>query len=135
MNDPSGSDPYVVAPTTAAYHDEPRWSGSCPGARGNGDGARRPPEVRRPPPAADPVWGYEDESDPVVMAKKIDAAATHGVNTFIFDWYWYENEPFLEEALNRGFLAAANRDRVSFYLMWPTTTPHAVDLNRSGGTK
>lgn len=30
-----------------------------------------------------PLWGYEDEADPKVMAKKIDAAADHGIGAFI----------------------------------------------------
>jgi len=64
-----------------------------------------------------PFWGYEDESNPAVMSKKIDAAITHGVNTFIFDWYWYEGKPFLEETLNDGFLKA-NHERMNFYIMW-----------------
>src|SRR5438552_3401226 len=54
-----------------------------------------------------PAWGYEDESDPVVMAKKIDAAADHKLNHFIFDWYWYDG-PFLNRGLDDGFLKAAN---------------------------
>lgn len=65
-----------------------------------------------------PAWGYEDESDPVVMAKKIDAAADHGVDAFIFDWYWYENGPYLQNGLEKGFLPAANADRLKFGLMW-----------------
>ncbi len=64
-----------------------------------------------------PLWGYEDEADPAVMAKKIDAAADHGIDAFIFDWYWYEG-PFLERCLNEGFLHAANRNRLRFALMW-----------------
>lgn len=64
-----------------------------------------------------PAWGYEDEADPAVMAKKIDAAADHGLDVFIFDWYWYEG-PFLERALNEGFLGAPNRSRMKFALMW-----------------
>lgn len=64
-----------------------------------------------------PAWGYEDEADPAVMAKKIDAAADHGLDAFIFDWYWYEG-PFLERALNEGFLGAPNRGRMKFALMW-----------------
>jgi hypothetical protein len=52
------------------------------------------------------------------MERKIDAAARHGVNTFIFDWYWYEHQPFLEEALSRGFLGARNNDAVRFFVMW-----------------
>lgn len=65
-----------------------------------------------------PLWGYEDESDPVAMAKKIDAAADHGIDTFIFDWYWYDDGPYLERGLDKGFLNAANNDRMKFGLMW-----------------
>jgi len=65
-----------------------------------------------------PLWGYEDESDPQVMAKKIDAAADHGVSSFIFDWYWYEDGPYLERALEEGFLKATNNERLKFSLMW-----------------
>lgn len=65
-----------------------------------------------------PAWGYEDESDPAVMARKIDAAADHGITQFIFDWYWYDDGPFLQRALEEGFLNAPNRDRLGFALMW-----------------
>ncbi len=65
-----------------------------------------------------PLWGYEDESDPAVMAKKIDAAADHGIDTFLFDWYFYDDGPFLERGLEQGFFAAPNRDRLKFALMW-----------------
>jgi hypothetical protein len=65
-----------------------------------------------------PAWGYKDESDPKVMAKKIAAAADHGITAWIFDWYWYENTPYLEKCLNDGFLKAPNRQRVKFALMW-----------------
>jgi len=65
-----------------------------------------------------PLWGYADESDPAAMARKIDAAADHSLNAFIFDWYWYEGGPFLDGALERGFLGAPNNDRLKFALMW-----------------
>ncbi|NOU64577.1 hypothetical protein GC096_11100 [Paenibacillus sp. LMG 31461] len=65
-----------------------------------------------------PMWGYEDESDPAIMAKKIQAAADHGISSFIFDWYWYENAPFLQGALERGFLHAVNSQDLKFSLMW-----------------
>jgi hypothetical protein len=65
-----------------------------------------------------PLWDYQDEALPAEMDIKINAAADHGVNTFIFDWYWYGNKPFLERALNDGYLKAKNRGRVKFYLMW-----------------
>lgn len=71
-----------------------------------------------------PLWGYCNEADPEVMEMQIDAAADHGVNVFIYDWYWYDNRPFLEQCLNDGYLKARNNDRVKFYLMWAN---HDVD--------
>lgn len=65
-----------------------------------------------------PLWGYVNEADPAVMETEIDAAADHGVNVFIYDWYWYDGRPFLENCLNDGFLKARNRDRMRFFLMW-----------------
>lgn len=65
-----------------------------------------------------PLWGYEDESDPTVMAKKIAAAADHAVSAFIFDWYWYNDGPFLERGLEKGFLGAPNNERLKFAVMW-----------------
>lgn len=65
-----------------------------------------------------PLWGYEDESRSSVFEKKIDAANKAGITHFIFDWYWYEGKPFLESALDRGYLQSANKDQVRFCLMW-----------------
>ena len=65
-----------------------------------------------------PLWGYEDESDPAVFARKIDAAADHGIDYFIFDWYYYDDGPFLERCLERGYLQAPNNSRLKFALMW-----------------
>jgi hypothetical protein len=65
-----------------------------------------------------PLWGYINEADPYVAEMEINAAADHGVNVFIFDWYWYNGMPFLESHLNDGYLKARNNDRVKFYLMW-----------------
>lgn len=65
-----------------------------------------------------PLWGYVDEADPYVMEMEIAAAADHGVNVFIYDWYWFDRRPFLEQCLNNGFLEARNNNRMQFYLMW-----------------
>lgn len=69
-----------------------------------------------------PVWGYEDESDPKVMAHKIKEAKAHGVDCFIFDAYFYENEEFLNRCLNEGFLKAENTNDMTFALMWANHT-------------
>lgn len=65
-----------------------------------------------------PVWGYENEADPQVMQRKITAASTHGISNFIFDWYYYNDEPFLSRALDDGFLGAQNSEAMTFCLMW-----------------
>ena len=65
-----------------------------------------------------PLWGYINEADPYVMQMQIDAAADHGINVFIFDWYWYDGMPFLQGCLDDGYLKAKNNDRVRFYVMW-----------------
>jgi len=65
-----------------------------------------------------PLWGYVNEADPNVMEMQINAAADHAVNVFIYDWYWYDRRPFLENCLNDGYLKARNNNRVRFYLMW-----------------
>ena len=65
-----------------------------------------------------PLWGYVNEADPYVMEMQIEAAVDYGVNVFIYDWYWYDNRPFLENCLNDGFLKAKNRSKMKFYIMW-----------------
>ncbi|MBR5680610.1 MAG: glycoside hydrolase family 99-like domain-containing protein, partial [Clostridia bacterium] len=55
-----------------------------------------------------PLWGTVDEADPAVMEFQIKEALRHGVNVFIYDWYWYDRRPFLEQCLDEGFLGAPN---------------------------
>jgi hypothetical protein len=73
-----------------------------------------------------PLWGYELDNDPKVVEKWIDVATDHGVNVFVYDWYWYEGGPYLEGALNGGFLKARNNEKMQFYIMWAN---HDVKYN------
>jgi hypothetical protein len=65
-----------------------------------------------------PVWGYTNESDPEVMKMKIDEASKYGIDIFIYDWYYYNDGPFLEKGLENGFLKAENNNKIKFALMW-----------------
>lgn len=65
-----------------------------------------------------PAWGEFDEADPAVFDRQIDLAVRHGVDGFLFDYYWYEDGPFLQRALDEGFLGASRREEMSFALMW-----------------
>ncbi|ETZ23906.1 glycoside hydrolase family 99-like domain-containing protein [Pedobacter sp. V48] len=101
-----------------AYHYEPRAAFLFPEKKGEWEiiYKAQPKEKGHAQPKV-PLWGYLDEANPKDMDKKITAAVDHGVNTFIFDWYWYEGKPFLEDCINEGFLKA-NKGRMKFYLMW-----------------
>lgn len=127
-------DGYIVAAYVwPAYHDEPRWGPFYLGTEGEWEIIRHASQKGDPDLEINkPLWGYESDSDPAVMAKKIDAAVSHGISAFIFDWYWYDNAPFLEESLDKGFLAAGNCSRMSFYLMWANHNASSLwDLRRS----
>lgn len=65
-----------------------------------------------------PVWGYEDESDPKVMAKKIACAKSYGIQGFIFDTYYYDDGPYREKCLDEGFLKAEGNEDFEFSVMW-----------------
>jgi hypothetical protein len=111
----------VAAYVWPAYQPEPRWAEMGIYADGKGEWQNVKEAVpkwkgHRQPVV--PLWGYENEADPVVMEKKINAAVSYGVNVFIYDWYWYDKRPFLEDALNKGFLGAKNNDKMKFFIMW-----------------
>jgi hypothetical protein len=64
------------------------------------------------------------------MAQKIAVAADHGVDAFIFCWYYYnesdsglaggawDGSKYLYQALEEGFMAAPNNDQIQFGIMW-----------------
>ena len=80
-----------------------------------------------------PLWGYINEADPYVAQMEIEAAVDHGVNVFIFDWYWYDRLPFLEGHLNDGFLKAKNTEKMKFYIMWANhDVPMTWDKRNAG---
>ena len=80
-----------------------------------------------------PLWGYEDEADPKVMERKICEAKKYGVDCFLFDAYFYEEEEFLHRCLNEGFLKAENTNDMEFALMWANhtwTNIHPASLDK-----
>lgn len=118
----------VAAFIWPAYHDEPRYQeiGLFADHKGEWEAiynavpkfeGHRQPRV--------PAWGYFDEASPEMQEKIINTALEHGVNTFIFDWYWFDNRPFLEGVLNDGFLKAPGNEKMKFYLMWANHTANS----------
>ena len=81
-----------------------------------------------------PLLGYQDEADPRVMEEQIKLARAHGVNVFIYDWYWYDGRAFQEQCLNDGFLGASNCKDMKFYLMWSNHDANCVWDRRLSST-
>ena len=122
----------VAAYVWPAYHDEPRFQNEMNifhDGKGEWEAvykAKPKYEGHRQPRV--PLCGYLDEASPKTQEKIIKTALKYGVNTFIFDWYWYEGRPFLESVLNDGFLKAKNNRKMKFYLMWANHT-HTAYIN------
>jgi hypothetical protein len=76
------------------------------------------PRFKRHHQPKKPEWGYFNEADPLWASREIDLAADHGITTFLYDWYWWDDGPFLHTALENGFLAAPNNHRMKFAIMW-----------------
>ncbi len=71
-----------------------------------------------------PLWGYEDESDPKVFAKKIQALNDYGVDGFIFDFYWFKDlGPYRRDCLDKGCMGAENFKKCEFAVMWCNHDP------------
>ena len=70
-----------------------------------------------------PLYGYEDEANPSVMERKITDAVSHGIDAFIFDYYYFEDGPYRERCLKEGFLPARNCSQLQFALMWCNHDP------------
>src|SRR5690606_131966 len=84
------------------------------------DNPERFPGQNRVKPADD--WGYYDECDPQVMARQIDTAREHGVNVFIFDWYWYSGVQILHRPVEETLPKTPNKDQIKYALMWADHT-------------
>jgi hypothetical protein len=110
----------IAAYYCALYHSDPLFEKWCgPGwteweivkwARPRFKGHKQPKV---------PLWGYEHDSDPKAVAKKIETAAKHGIDVFIIDWYWYnDGGTVLRAGLDKGFLGANNNHKIKFALHW-----------------
>ena len=78
-------------------------------------------EGHRQPPK--PGWGHPDDSDPHQAAREIDLAASHGVTSFLFHWYYHEDGPFRNAALDEGYSRLA-ADTLTFGLVWDNPHDH-----------
>ena len=72
----------------------------------------------RPVDYLTPLLGYYDEARPEVADWHIYWAVTHGIQYFVFDWYWNQGMDFLNDALEKGFLQSRFKDKMKFCIDW-----------------
>ena len=109
----------IAAYIWPAYHYEPRMEQYWPEKDGEWYTVRRgTPRFPGHYMPRIPLLGYQDEADPKVMRQHVELGAQYGVNTFIMDWYWYDNAPCFERQLNEGLIPALKGTLSKFYLLW-----------------
>ena len=65
-----------------------------------------------------PVLGFYREGDPEVADWHIKWAVEHGIDFFIYDWYWSQGSMNLTHALHDGYMNARYKDYLKFCLLW-----------------
>jgi hypothetical protein len=117
-DDGSNQDTHVAAIYFPSWHDEPRRSATL------GPGWTEWELIRNGRPRFEghyqpivPEWGFADETDPANLKRSCDAAATAGIDAFLWDWYWYDEQDFLNRPLNETYLSL-DAPAVQFALMW-----------------
>lgn len=111
--------PKILAYYFPDWHADPRnakWFGQdwdewrlLEAAKPRFDGHRQP---------RTPLDGRFDEATPAAAEHQIRIAKEYGVDGFLVDYYWYDDGPYLQGALDDGLLAARNSDDITFALMW-----------------
>ncbi|MGC8861978.1 MAG: glycoside hydrolase family 99-like domain-containing protein [Armatimonadota bacterium] len=98
------------------WHIKPPIKPLCPGGPPENVGEWRYAIMRAAKPR--PLCGFYDDSDPRLWTYYIDWMTSHGIDFIAFDWYYNDKQQFLYEALDRGLLESAERDRIKFCLHW-----------------
>ena len=72
-----------------------------------------------------PLQGPYDDSLPETASKQILLARSHGVDVFVYGFFWSRGKRVFEGALDQGFLGPGRRD-FPFAVMWANRMPRKV---------
>jgi hypothetical protein len=73
-----------------------------------------------------PLWGRYDDRDPRAVGRRIAAARAHGVDAFVYGFFWCRGKRVFQDALDQGFLGSDEGARAPFALMWANRMPRRV---------
>lgn len=74
-------------------------------------------------PERKPLLGWYREGDPEVADWHIKWAVEHGINFFLYDWYWDRGHRRLEHALHDGLFHARYQNLIKFSLLYANHNP------------
>lgn len=73
-----------------------------------------------------PLLGPYDDRDPVEVGRRVRLAREHGVDAFVWGFFWCRGKRVFEDALDRGFLGSAEGRDAPFAVMWANRMPRRV---------
>jgi Glycosyltransferase WbsX len=73
-----------------------------------------------------PAWGRYDDTDPAAVGRRVALAAAHGIDAFVYGFFWCRGKRVFQAALDEGFLGSEAGRRFPFGLMWANRMPRRV---------
>jgi hypothetical protein len=73
-----------------------------------------------------PLLGPYDDRDPIAVERRTRLALEHGVDAFIYGFFWCRGKRVFEQALDQGFLGSELGASSPFALMWANRMPRRV---------
>lgn len=73
-----------------------------------------------------PMLGAYDDRDPIEVGRRVTLARDHGVDAFIYGFFWCRGKRVFQDALDHGFLGSALGRATPFALMWANRMPRRV---------
>lgn len=74
-------------------------------------------------PERQPLLGWYREGDPEVADWQIKWAVEHGINFFLYDWYWDRGRRHLEHGIHDGLFHARYQNLIKFCLLYANHNP------------
>ncbi len=73
-----------------------------------------------------PQLGTYDDRDPVEVGRRVRLAREHGVDAFVYGFFWCRGKRVFHDALDLGFLGSDEGRSTPFALMWANRMPRRV---------
>ncbi len=73
-----------------------------------------------------PSLGAYDDRDPSQVERRLRLALDHGIDAFVYGFFWCRGKRVFQEALDEGFLGSDLGSQTPFALMWANRMPRRV---------